>query len=171
MPVVPCPSPCPPITRGIVQFNAPEFVALWPEFAGLSNPNMQTAFNDAQLLLDNTCGSAVQDANKRLILLYALTAHVCCIDFGTNDDAGNVTPPQGIVGRVANASEGSVSVAAEYSTEVTQSEAYFIQTKYGAKFWQQTAAYRTAHYVGPPAYGPNGPGFPFGVGGGFVDIE
>jgi hypothetical protein len=140
---------------------------LWPEFAGLTNANMLTAFNDAQLLLDNTCGSAVQDANKRLILLYTLTAHVCAIDFGTNDGAGNVTPPQGIVGRVANAAEGSVSVSAEYSSEVSQSEAYYIQTKYGAKFWQQTMAYRMAFYTAAPSYGPNGPGFSFfddGVG-------
>jgi hypothetical protein len=146
-----------------VQFNAAEFVALWPEFTGLTNANMQTAFNDAQLLLDNSCVSGVQDANKRLILLYTLTAHVCAIDFGTNDGAGNVTPPQGIVGRVDSAAEGSVSVAASYSSEVTQSEAFYIQTKYGAKFWQQTTQYRMMRYYGAPAIGPNGPGYPFGL--------
>lgn len=161
MPVVPCPTPCPPITRGIVQFDSVEFATLYPEFAGLTNGQMQTAFNDATLLLDNSCASRVQDANKRLLLLYTLAAHVATIDYGTNDGSGDVTTPQGIVGRIANAAEGSVSVAAEYSTVVTQSEAYFIQTKYGAKFWQQTASYRTVHYVGPPSFGPNGPGFPF----------
>jgi len=161
VPVVPCPTPCPPITRGIVQFNAPEFVALYPEFAGLTNAAMQTAFNDAQLLLDNTCGSLVQDANQRLILLYTVTAHCCFLENGTNDGAGNVVPAPGIVGRIDNAAEGSVSVAASYNSDVTISEAYFIQTKYGAKFWQQTASYRTMHYVGAPTHGPNGPGFPY----------
>lgn len=144
-----------------MQFNAPEFVALYPEFAGLTNAAMQTAFNDAQLLLDNTCGSLVQDANQRLILLYTVTAHCCFLENGTNDGAGNVVPAPGIVGRIDNAAEGSVSVAASYNSDVTISEAYFIQTKYGAKFWQQTASYRTMHYVGAPTHGPNGPGFPY----------
>lgn len=169
MPVVPCPTPCPPITRGVVQFSPPEFVAQYPEFTGLANPVMQNAFNDAQFLLNNSCGSIVEDANQRLILLYTLTAHVLLIDAGTNDGNGNVTTPQGIVGRIDSAAEGSVSVSASYNNEVTQSEAYFIQTKYGAKFWQQTAQYRTMHYVGAPQSGPNGPGFPFMFGFGGVE--
>lgn len=170
MPVVPCPTPCPPITRGLVQFSAPEFVGLYPEFTGLTNPSMQNQFNNAQLLLDNTCGSAVQDANKRLILLYLLTAHELILNVGTNDGEGSVTPPQGIVGRIASATEGSVTAAAEYSSEVTQSEAFFIQTKYGAQYWQMTASYRTMHYVGAPQVGPNGPGYPYGYFGGFGEF-
>lgn len=163
MPVVPCPTPCPPITRGVVQFSAPEFVALYPEFTGLTLAQQQNAFNDAQLLLDNTCGSAVQDANKRLILLYTLTAHVAFLLCGTNDGAGNVNPPPGVVGRINSAGQGSVNVGAEYSSDVGESEAYFIQTKYGAKYWQQTVGYRLGgHYIPPPQCGPNGPGFPFG---------
>lgn len=161
MPVVACPSPCPQPTPGIVQFLASEFVALYPEFAGLSNPVMAQSFVDATLLLDNSCGSIVCDANQRLQLLYTLTAHCLLIDRGTNDGAGNVTTPQGIVGRIDAAAEGSVSVSASYNNDVSMSEAYFIQTKYGAKFWQQTAQYRTMQYVGPPCVGPNGPGFPF----------
>lgn len=169
MPVIPCPSPCPPPTIGVVQFSAPEFVAIYPEFAGLSNPVMAQSFVDATLLLNNSCRSVVFDADVRLQLLYTLTAHCLLIDRGTNDGAGNVTPPQGIVGRIANAAEGSVSVAAEYNNDVTQSEAYFIQTKYGAKFWEQTSWTRTMHYVGAPSSGPNGPGFPFDNNALFLD--
>lgn len=161
MPVIPCPSPCPPPTLGVVQFSATEFNALYPEFSGLSSTVQQNSFNDATFDLNNTCGSIVIDAVQRMALLYTLTAHHLLLDRGTNDGNGNVTPPQGIVGRIANAAEGSVSVASEYNDEVTQSEAYFIQTKYGAKFWQQTAQYRTMHYVGAPRFGPNAPGFPF----------
>lgn len=161
MPVVACPSPCPPITRGVVQFLSSEFTALYPEFAGIASGLQQNAFNDATFLLNNSCGSLVQDANQRMALLYTLTAHCCFLQNGTNDGAGNIVPPPGIVGRIDNASQGSVSVAASYSSEVTMSEAYFIQTKYGAKFWQQTASYRTMLYVGAPSIGPNGPGFPF----------
>lgn len=170
MPVVLCPAPCPPITRGIVQFSAPEFVGLWPQFAGLPNPAMAQQFVFATLLLKNSCASAVQDANERLQLLYMLTAHLCILNVGTDDGNGDATPAQGMVGRIANATEGSVTVAAEYSSEVTQSEAFYIQTQPGALFWQATASYRTMHYVGAPSVGPNGPGFPW-LGDGFFGVE
>lgn len=161
MPVAPCPTPCPPVVKGIVVFDGPEFVALYPEFAGLTNQAMANAFTLATLLLDNSCGSRVQDANQRLQLLYLATAHVLFLNSGTKDVNGVGSPPPGIVGRIASATEGSVTAAAEYSSEVSQSEAFFIQTKYGAQFWQMTAAYRTMLYFGPPSFGPNGPGFPF----------
>jgi hypothetical protein len=161
MPVVPCPTPCPQPVRGIVQFSAPEFVAIWPEFTGIANPVMANQFTGAQLLLNNSCGSRVRDANERLYLLYLLTAHLTFLNAGTNDGAGNVTPPPGIVGRINSASEGSVSVTAEYASQVGQSLAFFAQTKYGAQFWQETAQYRTFHYVGAPAHGPNSPGSPW----------
>ena len=170
MPVVPCPTTCTPPTKGVVQFDPVEFVAIYPEFAGLTNPGMAQSFVDATLLLNNNCNSTVFDADQRLQFLYTLTAHCLLIDRGTNDGAGNVTPPQGIVGRIDTAAEGSVSVGASYNNDVSQSEAYFIQTKYGAKFWQQTAYIRTATYIGPPSVGPNGPGFPW-LGDGFFGVE
>jgi hypothetical protein len=150
-----------------VEFSPTEFVAIYPEFTGLTNGQMGNAFTFATLLLDNSCSSRVRDANQRLQLLYLLTAHVAFLTYGTNDGAGNVNTPPGIVGRIASATEGSVTAQAEYSSQVSQSEAFYIQTKYGAMFWQMTAQYRTMHYVGPPSFGPNGPGFPFGYFGGF----
>jgi hypothetical protein len=169
MPVIPCPTPRPQPVHGIVQFSAPEFVALYPEFTGLTNAVMQNAFNDAVFFLNNSCCSAVCDANQRLILLYKVTAHVLFLTQGTNDGAGNTTTPQGIVGRIDSASEGSVSVNAQYNAVISESEAYFIQSPYGAAFWQMTSPYRTALYIGPPAFGPNGPGYDayFGFGGEF----
>jgi hypothetical protein len=161
MPVIPCPQPCPPVTLGVVQFSSTEFNAIYPEFAGVNSAVQQNSFNDATLLLNNSCGSAVQDANARLTLLYTLTAFCLFIDVGTNDGNGNVTPPQGMVGRIDSATEGSVSASSSINNEVTQSEAYYVQNKYGFKFWQQTAPYRTAHYIHAPSFGPNGPGFPW----------
>lgn len=157
MPIVSCPSPCPPVVLGVVQFSSAEFVAIYPEFTGIATPVQASAFADATLLLNNSCGSLVQDANQRMALLYTLTAHCLFLQAGTNDGAGNVLPPPGIVGRIDNAGQGSVSVGASYNNEVTMSQAYFIQTKYGAKFWQQTAQFRTMFYVGAPCSGPNGP--------------
>ncbi len=161
MPVIPCPTPAPQPVHGIVQFDNAEFIAAWPEFTGISSARNQVAFNFATLLLNNSCGSLVCDANVRMSLLYILTAHIGFLINGTNDGAGNVNPPYQVVGRLASATEGSVTAAVEYSSEVSESEAFYIQSKYGAMFWQMTAQYRTMHYIGPPSFGPNGPGFPF----------
>jgi Protein of unknown function (DUF4054) len=169
MPVVPCPTPCPPPVIGIVQFLQSEFIAAWPEFAGINSGVAQNQFTGAQLLLNNSCGSRVRDANVRMYLLYMLTAHLTFLNAGSNDGEGNITPPPGIVGRIDSATEGSVSVAASYSSVVGQSQAFFIQTKYGAQFWQETAQYRTFHYVGAPAVGPNSPGSPWPGVGGFLN--
>lgn len=162
MPVIPCPNPIPQPVHGVVQFDNTEFTGQWPEFTGISSSRNQNAFNLATLLLNNSCGSIVCDANQRMTLLYMLTAHVGFLVNGTNDGAGNVNPPPGIVGRIASATEGSVSVAAEYSSEVGQSEAFYIQTKYGAMFWDATSYLRTMFYTPAPNHGPNGPGFPWG---------
>lgn len=172
MPVAPCPTPCPPEVRGIVVFDPAEFIAAWPDFTGLRNPQTANAFSLATLVLNNSCGSIVSDATQRMALLYMLTAHVAFLVYGSNDGATppNIIPPPGIVGRINAAAEGSVNVQAAYSSEVSQSEAWFIQTKYGAMFWQATSFLRTMHYVGAPDCGPNGPGFPFQWGG-FADFE
>lgn len=166
MPVTPCPVPCPPITRGIVTFDDAEFVAAWPEFTGIASAAAQNQFNLAQLILNNTCKSVIQDANERMTLLYLLTAHLVFLNCGTNDGAGNVTPPYSVVGRIASATEGTVTAGVEYSSQVSESEAFFIQTKYGAQFWQMILPYRSFTYTPPPASGPNGPGFPFTGGWG-----
>lgn len=173
MPVIPCPSPPPQPVHGVVQFDAGEFVAAWPDFTGLRNPQMANAFSLATLVMDNSCCSIVSDANQRMALLYMLTAHVAFLVYGSNDGAvpPNIVPPPGIVGRINAAAEGSVSVQAQYSSEVGQSEAWYIQTKYGAMFWQATVNFRTMHYIGAPETGPNGPGFPFQQWGGFPDFE
>lgn len=171
MPVVPCPTPAPQPVHGIVQFDPAEFAAAWPAFAGLANIQMANAFSLATLVLNNSCGSIVGDANQRMALLYMLTAHVAFLVYGANDGTpGGIIPPPGIVGRIASATEGSITVQAAYSTEVRQSEAWFIQTTWGAMFWQATSQFRTMHYIGAPQCGPNGPGFPFAYGG-FADIE
>lgn len=157
---------CAPITRGVVEFDNAEFIAAWPVFTGISSALNQQAFNIATLFLNNTCGSFVRDANQRMALLYMLTAHITFLNNGSNDGAGNVTPAPGVVGRIDSATEGSVSVSVSYSSEVSQSEAFYIQTKWGAQYWEATAWTRTALAIPAPSFGPNGPGFPW-LGDGF----
>jgi hypothetical protein len=145
MSIVPCTST--PIQTGIVNFVPAEFVVSYPEFTGLMNAQMANAFALATLALANTCSGRVFNAALRQSLLYLLTAHICKLQYGTNDGAGNITPPQGIVGRINAATEGQVSVAAEMVA--TARNAWYLQTQYGAMYWTMTARFRTAIYVSP----------------------
>jgi hypothetical protein len=162
MPVIPC-APSTPVL-GIAQFSAAEFVAAYPEFAGFgvggppptSAPIPAQNFTTATLLLANSCGSRVVDANQRLSLLYLLTAHITFMMNGTNDGAGNVTPAPGIVGRINTATEGAVSVGSEFAAPPNATQAYFIQSRYGALYWTLTARYRTAIWIAPARGGYGG---------------
>lgn len=161
MSVVACPPNTPPV-HGVVQFVLAEWTAAYPEFAGITQLQGQAAFNDATLLMSNSCRSLIRDANKRQLLLYLLTCHVCFLRFGSNDGAGNVVPAPGVVGRIASATEGSVS--AQVQVEGTnQNRAYFVQTKWGFQFWQATARYRTMRYALPPMQSCSGCGSPAGM--------
>lgn len=164
MPVIPC-APSAPVF-GIVTFSVADFLAAYPEFTGLAtggppptvSPVLTMNFNIAELFLNNSCCSRVKDANKRELLLNLLVAHITYLNQGTNDGAGNVNPPPGVVGRIATATEGQVTVGAEWSAPPSDTQAYFIQSKYGALYWTLTAVYRTFVYV--PA--PDAPWGPWG---------
>jgi hypothetical protein len=144
MTVAACP-PSTPVNPGVVVFNFTEFTAIYPEFTTAGAPACQLNFSLATLNLSNCCGSPVTDPNIRQSLLYLLTAHLTLLF--TPCGANNNVPP-GIVGRVSSASEGSVSVSADFPS--SPESAWFLQTKYGAQFWQATAAIRTMHYIAPP---------------------
>lgn len=157
MSVGPCVS-TPPV-HGVVIFDPAAFIVEYPEFAAIPSGLLTRNFNHATLQLDNSCGSLVRDANKREILLDLLTAHLTFINQGTNDGAGNVTPPYSVVGRLATAQEGSVNMGAEYDAPPNASQAWLIQSKYGAEYWSATAKYRTMRYIPAPCDNvvPRGP--------------
>ena len=126
-----------PVT-GAVVFVANEFLALYPEFAAVPAPVLQGSFSLATLVLSNGRASRVQDAAARQTLLYLLVAHIQALAAKGSD---------GIVGRINDATEGTVNAHADWSTHVSASQAWFIQTQYGATFWQATAIYRTMTYI------------------------
>ena len=134
----------PTVTPGTVIFSATEFTGMFPQFSTVPTAALQGNFNLATQLLDNTAASIVQDAPTRQYYLYLLTAHLTALLNGENGD-----PPSSVVGRISSAAQGSVSVQSEWAATVGNAEAFFIQTQYGAIFWQATATYRTARYVPP----------------------
>jgi hypothetical protein len=123
---------------GAVVFVPNEFTAIYSEFATVAVPQLQGSFALATMILSNGQGSRVQDATKRQTLLYLLVAHLQALAAKGSD---------GMVGRINDATEGTVNAHADWSTHVSASQAWFIQTPYGATFWQATAVLRTMRYV------------------------
>lgn len=143
MTIGPCP-PSTPVVDGVVLFVPADFKAAFPEFATVADAALTVNFNLATLQLANTCQSLVCDANARESLLDLLTAHITALRNGVNGQT-----PAGLVGMVTNATEGSVSVGATMGTLV-YGQAYYMQTQYGAIYWQSTARFRTMRYIAPP---------------------
>ena len=127
----------------IVAFDPVQFKARYPEFTAVSNVLLSDCFTEAGLYLSNTDASPVQSIPRRTLLLNMLTAHIAFMGGALSAD-GQPRP----VGRVSQASEGSVSASFDYGTPGTQ--AWFIQTQYGASFWQATSSLRSFRYVARP---------------------
>lgn len=127
----------------IVVFDPVAFKARYPEFSAVANATLSACFTEAGLYLSNKDASPVQDVTRRALLLNMLTAHVATLGGVLSADSKPLP-----VGRVSNASEGSVSAGFEYLTPGTQ--AWFTQTQYGAAFWQATTALRGFRYRSQP---------------------
>lgn len=142
MTIGPC-SAAPVFTPGVVQFDPEAFKAAYPQFAAVPDTALTGNFDTASLLLQNTCCSVVQDANKRAQFLNLITAHLTQLLNGINGQAAS-----GVVGRISDATEGSVSVSTEFATQ-SEMAAFYAQTQFGAIFWTAVAPYRLARYVPP----------------------
>lgn len=134
---------------GVVTFNPTTFKARYPEFSTVDNTLLGSYFTESTLILNNTEGSIVADVAQRALLLNMLTAHLAALYSGISGQS-----PSGIVGRINQATEGSVSVGADMGP-VYNSQAWFIQTKYGAQYWAATAQYRMMQYR--PGYSCSAP--------------
>jgi len=133
----------------IVVFNYANWIARYPEFTTLFNGADPTVvapicFDEAQAYCNNTNGSPVKDVYLRALFLNQLTAHIVALNFGVNGQA-----PSQLVGRISSAGEGSVHVSADMG-KVSDYQAWFLQTKYGAAFWQASVQYRQMRYMPPP---------------------
>lgn len=142
--------------HGVVTFDPAVFIVQYPMFAAVPAVTLQGYFILATMIVDNSCQSVVSNATFREYLLNLLVAHMAALLplAGSGSQAGT---GGGVVGRVSSATEGTVSISAEYAAQVSQSMAWFIQTQYGALFWQLTSPYRSFRYVAP-AYCCGGPG-------------
>lgn len=146
---------------GIAVFNQAAFLARYPEFTAYATAApaaLPAMFLEAGLYLSNTDRSPVQCFATRGMLLNMLTAHIAFI--GGAFTADQQARP---VGRMSDASEGSVSASFEGVPPTPGTGAWFMQSQYGAAFWQATTNLRGFRYLGPvrriPSFNPFGRGF------------
>lgn len=117
----------------VVTFDFFVWQAIYPEFSTTATQAQASGYFDlATVYCDNSPFSFVRNLHVRARILGLLTAHIAKL-FSPERD--------GLVGRIANASQGSVSVGAEMPGSDADS-AWFMQTAYGASAYQAMAAYR-----------------------------
>ncbi|MDU7759692.1 MAG: DUF4054 domain-containing protein, partial [Enterobacter asburiae] len=106
----------------IVVFDINAFRERYPEFDTVSDTLLNAYFVEATVYLDNTDCSPVTDVNVRAVYLNMLVAHIAALNSGVGGQK-----PSGLVGRVASASEGSVSVSTG-EVPVSPSSWWYLQT-------------------------------------------
>lgn len=124
------------MTEQIITFDSTDFITAYPEFATMSEPQLQNYFDIATVILSNRVGAVVCCPVKLKRMLYLLTAHIA---FLFNRGAGSV-------GTMTSATEGSVSVG--FSMPQNLNNAWFNQSQYGQLFWQLAKPYMMGRYIG-----------------------
>lgn len=157
-----------------VVFSQPTWIALYPAFSSVNATQGQNYFNMATRLCANnisnpaiTCDDGTLDT-----LLYLLTSHIAAL-MSPKDALGNFTsggdgqPASPLVGRIDQATEGSVNVHADMgdATAGSPSQPWYMQTQFGATYWAMTAGVRTARYAARPTIIPGPPYIGRGIGG------
>lgn len=132
-----------------VTFDYDDWISRFPELSSVSETLAGEYFDEAGLFLRNDGGGVIQTTSIQRRLLYLLTAHLAYL-YSISDTSNG-----GLVGRISSASEGSVSVSTEMPT--TASNAWYLQSKYGAEYWYAVKAFR----LGPIYRRPVRPRLPF----------
>jgi hypothetical protein len=131
-----------------VVFNFAAWQTRYPEFCCVTQPLAQAYFDEASLYCWNDIENPAARFGILPTLLNMLTAHIAALytTQGPTQDANT------LVGRIDSATEGSVSVHADMgdANVGSPSQAWYMQTKYGASYWAASAPYRTARYSARP---------------------
>lgn len=139
------------MTPGVVTFDETKFLLRYPQFTAFSEANpgaLQLRFDEVTAFyINNTPTSIVRDTTERALLINYAIAHVLQLE-GVNTAAGQGSTA-GQVGRVSSATEGSVSASLDMGS-VPNTAAWWLQTQYGAAYWNATAKYRTVRYARAP---------------------
>jgi hypothetical protein len=129
----------------VVSANYGQWLQKFPEFGRVTENQYMGYWSDATIFLRNDGTSPVQDPNQQASLLGLITAHLVKLNVGTPD--GTASPGTQLVGRVASATQGGVSVSTDLPTVASQ--AWWAQTQYGLSYYQASAPFRLMYYRGP----------------------
>lgn len=142
------------MAAGPITFVYTDWVAEFPEFTAVTSGAAQGYFNLASLFISNgsqyNC-SPIQDPAMLTQLLYLTTAHLAKLFSAQTNGVpttGGVSPPNQVVGRVASATEGSVTASLEMEQQAANA-AWWNQTPYGAAVWVLLKPFRLFRYVAP----------------------
>jgi hypothetical protein len=152
-----------------VTYSFMDWTGAFGEFSNCSPAQGQGWFNRASILFDNSaCNPAACTPGMLSTLLYLLTSHIAWLNAprdANGNPAATGAPSSPIVGRIDQASEGSVSVHADMgdADAAFPTASWYLSTKYGAEFVAATAGFRTAIAVSQPTFVP-GPVYYPGLG-------
>lgn len=148
----------PPVT-----FVFADWIAEYPIFAAVDPTQAGRWFTRASFFcansLANPAVAATCNTDMLKCLLYLLTAHIAWLNAprdASGTPAANGAAPSPLVGRIDSAAEGSVNVHADMGSADagSPSQAWYMQTTWGAEYWAMTAFARTARYVALPTVVP-----------------
>ena len=143
----------------VVQFNYTTWIARYPQFAipAITEGVAQSLFDEATLYCDNTPTSRIP-CGPRTPILNMVTAHLAQLNFGST-----LQPLNPLVGRITNATEGSVTVAVDMA--IAGGGRIFRQTQFGAtrgKPWRHIGRCATSQHRSDISvfggFGPRGSG-------------
>ncbi|HEY0120645.1 MAG TPA: DUF4054 domain-containing protein [Rhizobium sp.] len=124
----------------VVTFDYAAWAALFPQFSNLSEAQVTgPVLVLAEQYSRNDGGGPVCNAAVQTQLLNLMVAHIAQLLYGSATQ-----PVSALVGRVSSATEGSVSVGTEFPT--TPQNAWYLQTPFGAAWWQLSLPYRLGRY-------------------------
>lgn len=116
----------------------------FPTFAvTIQAPFAQLLYSEALLIPE---GSQITNnwclpSSSIIVMMNLLVAHLA---FLTQRDPS-------AVGRISDATQGSVSTSLSYPSDQGATQSWYAQSQYGAELWRMMAPYRTARYVLGPA--------------------
>gem|GEM_PF-938103 len=124
-----------------VTFVYSDWSAAYPQFSNVTPTQINgPVLTLAQVYCRNDGGGPIDDPTMQLQALWLMVAHVAQLMYGSTTQ-----PVSGLVGRVGSASEGSVSVSADFP-QGSPNGAWFNQTQYGAMFYQLIKAVTRGRY-------------------------
>lgn len=120
----------------VVALDAAAWRAAYPQFAEVTDAQVELWWAMATQLVDNGPGSPIPydpDAGvtTRQTILWVVMCHLATLDARGD-----------MVGRVASAAEGSVNTSLASGLDGSRAAAWWTQTRCGATAWQLLTAYR-----------------------------